>query len=255
MHHRSTFTRTFAFTLAAVGLAFGYAACGDGITQPRKLVQHDGPSVTIGNGSAHAVVLERGDKVQSIGIQLTDDALTNLPTTMPMTEWQLALPSGVTVGQWDHLTLDWNPGGHPPPMVYTVPHFDFHFYMIDTPEQMAIQGGPDQTPVPDQYVPQDYASQVESVPMMGVHWADTLAAEYHGHPFDHTFIYGFHDGKMIFTEPMVTQQFLQSGADFTGHVKQPAAFQTSGLYPTSYSVHHDAAHHTITISLDSLVAH
>ena len=35
------------------------------------------------------------------------------------------------------MMLDWNPQGHQPPGVYTVPHFDFHFYMV-----------PDQLPVP-----------------------------------------------------------------------------------------------------------
>jgi hypothetical protein len=247
--------RKLAAVLTVACLTLGYAACSDEVTGPGPLVEVDGPSVTVGNGSARAVVMKRGGDVQSVGIQLTDDALTNLPATMPATEWQLALPEGTDVGPWDHLALDWNPQGHPPPMVYTVPHFDFHFYMITPAAQMAIGGGPDEVAVPDQYVPQDYASQVESVPMMGVHWADTLAAEYHGQPFDHTFIYGFHQGQMIFVEPMVTQAFLQGSTDFSGHVKQPAAFQTSGSYPTAYSVTHDAEHHTVTISLDSLVTH
>jgi len=247
--------RKLAAVLTVACLTLGYAACSDDVTDPQPLVEVDGPSVTVGNGTARAVVMKRGSDVQSVGIQLTDDALTNLPTTMPATEWQLALPSAPGLSPWDHLALDWNPQGHPPPMVYTVPHFDFHFYRITPAEQMAIGGGPDEVPVPDQYVPKDYASQVESVPMMGVHWADTLAAEYHGQPFDHTFIYGFHQGQMIFVEPMVTQAFLQGGADFSGHVKQPAAFQVPGKYPTAYSVHHDAAHHTVTVSLDSLVTH
>jgi hypothetical protein len=253
MHYR----RTLSLSAIAVVAALGFGACSDSdsITEPDPIVVLDGPVVSVGGGSAHAVVVKQGDAVKSIGIQLTDDALTNLPTTMPATEWQLALPAGSDVGPWDHLALDWNPQGHPPPMVYTVPHFDFHFYMITPADQMAIQGGPDQTPVDAKYVPQDYASQVESVPMMGVHWADTLATEYHGHPFDHTFIYGFHEGKMVFVEPMVTLAFLQGGNDFSGHVKQPAAFQRSGRYPTSYSVKHDATRHTITISLDSLVTH
>jgi uncharacterized protein len=253
MHQR----RTSTFAVAALALALGFWGCSgdDDITDPPKVVELDGPAVAVGNGTARAVVMKQGDDVESVGIQLTDDALANLPATMPMTEWQLALPSGANAGQWDHLALDWNPQGHPPPMVYTVPHFDFHFYMISPAEQSAIPGGPDETPVDAKYVPKDYASQVESVPMMGVHWADTLAAEYHGQPFDHTFIYGFHEGQMIFVEPMVTQEFLQSGSDFSGHVKQPAAFQTSGLYPTAYSVKHDPTHHTITIALDSLVTH
>lgn len=241
--------------LAAIAVVLGVASCSDESVTPPAPTELDGPAVSVGNGTARAVVMEQNGHVTSIGFQLTDNALSSLPSTMPATEWQLTLPAGVSAGPWDHLALDWNPQGHPPPQVYTVPHFDFHFYMIPTAEQMTIPGGPDTTSVAAQYVPRDYASQVESVPMMGVHWADTLAAEYHGHPFDHTFIYGFHQGQMIFTEPMVTLAFLQSGADFSGAVKQPAAFQRGGSYPTSYSVRHDAAAHTITVSLDSLVAH
>jgi len=241
--------------VAVIGLALCLTACTDSSAGPQAPAELLGPTVAVGNGTARSVVLKQGDAVSSIGVRLTDGALDGLPTTMPMTEWQLALPDGVTVGPWDHLALDWNPGGHPPPQVYTVPHFDFHFYMITPAQQMAIAGGPDTVTVPAADVPADYASQVESVPMMGVHWADTLAAEYHGHPFDHTLIYGFHQGQMIFVEPMVTAAFLGSGANFIGHVKQPAAFQRPGAYPTSYSVRHDATAHTITVALDSLVAH
>lgn len=247
--------RGAVYKLAALAMALAVAACGgdDNITTPAT-TELDGPAVTVGNGTARAVVMKQGNQVTSIGVQLTDAALTGLPSTMPATEWQLSLPAGVSASPWDHLALDWNPQGHPPPMVYTVPHFDFHFYMITPAEQMAIPGGEDTTTVPAQYIPKDYQSEVESVPMMGVHWADTLASEYHGQPFDHTFIYGFHQGHMIFTEPMVTLAFLQGGQDFSGAVKQPAAFARTGSYPTSYSVRHDETAHTVTVSLDSLVA-
>jgi hypothetical protein len=241
--------------LAALAVALSLAACSDSDTAPAPLTELDGPTVAVGNGTARAAVMEQEGQVASIGIQLTDGALTGLPATQPMTEWQLSLPSGVNVSPWDHLALDWNPQGHPPPQVYTVPHFDFHFYMISPSAQMAIAGGPDTTSVAAKYVPRDYASQVESVPMMGVHWADTLAAEYHGHPFDHTFIYGFYQGQMIFAEPMVTMAFLQSGSDFMGVVKQPAEFQRGGAYPTSYSVRHDASANRVTVWLDAMTNH
>jgi hypothetical protein len=252
---RRTRTALPALSTLALALAVGAAACSDSSTAPAVSTELDGPVVTVGNGTARTVVMERNNAIVSIGIRLTDDALTGLPSTMPMTEWALSLPAGITAVPWDHMTLDWNPQGHPPPMVYTVPHFDFHFYMISPTDQMAITGGPDTTTVPAANIPTDYASEVESVPMMGVHWADTLASEYHGQPFDHTFIYGFHQGQMIFVEPMVTEAFLQSGADFSGTVKQPAAFQRTGAYPMSYSITHDAKTQTVTISLDSLMAH
>ena len=236
---------------AALMAVLTAVACSDS-TGTGNRVELQGPAVTIGNGTARTVVVKQGNTVTSIGVRLTAGVLAGLPPATPGTAWDLALPSGVSVPPWDHVSIDWNPQGHPPPGIYTVPHFDIHFYMITPSEQAAIQGGPDTTTVAPSFIPKDYASQVMAVPMMGVHWADTLAAEYHGQPFDHTLIYGFYRGKMVFIEPMVTQAFLQGGADFTGTVKRPAAYQKPGLYPRSYSIRHDAAANTITVSLDSL---
>ncbi|MEP6495442.1 MAG: hypothetical protein ABJF01_22335 [bacterium] len=39
---------------------------------------------------------------------------------------------------FDHVVLDWNPAGHEPEHVYTLPHFDFHFYSVSEAEQMKI---------------------------------------------------------------------------------------------------------------------
>ncbi len=69
---------------------------------------------------------------------MSPSALKGLPTELnnKSTEgsWEYPLPmpkhgpnSGCT-----HVVIDWNPHGHPPPHVYTVPHFDFHFYGISS---------------------------------------------------------------------------------------------------------------------------
>ena len=34
--------------------------------------------------------------------------------------------------------FDWNPKGHEPEGVYTLPHFDFHFYTVSDAAVMAI---------------------------------------------------------------------------------------------------------------------
>lgn len=238
--------RRLAIVLALTTLA---AACSSD-TAPPATRELDGPAVTVGNGSAHTFVLEESDGASSIGIALTASALDGLPTTD--TEWKLPLPSGVTAPPWDHATLDWNAQGHPP-AVYETPHFDFHFYAIDATAQAAIQGGPDTVTVPAANVPQDYASGVMAVPDMGVHWVDTLSAEFQGQPFDHTLIYGFYRGSMVFIEPMVTRAFLASRPDVSSPVKQPAAFARSGRYPTAYSVR-TASNGDLRVSLDSLRA-
>jgi hypothetical protein len=229
------------------------AACSDDSTAPRALPEVQGSAVAVGNGTARTfVVPSSSGQPLSIGIELTASALDSLPSST--TEWVLPFPAGMNVAPWDHATLDWNPQGHPPMEIYGVPHFDFHFYTITTAEQMAIAGGPDTTTVPAADVPVGYASQVMAVPMMGVHWTDTTAAEYHGQPFDKTFIYGFYHGREAFVEPMVTKTLLESHPDVSAPVKQPQTFQLAGFYPRSYSVRYDASSQVIRVTLDSLTS-
>jgi hypothetical protein len=242
-------TTRLALLALCVAATATFVACSDDTTAP-KTRELDGPAVSVGNGTARLYVLENGSTPTSIGIELSEEALSGLPDSMAM--WDLPLPADVSASPWDHAMLNWNPQGHPPPHVYDLPHFDFHFYTIPTGEQMAIPGGPDTETVAPQYVPQDYASEIESVPAMGVHWADTLAAEYHGHTFDRTFIYGFFQRQMVFVEPMVTVDYLLSHPNASMIVKQPASYQQSGRYPSFYSVRWDPAQRTYRIALDSL---
>ncbi len=239
--------------LVIIAAALAIAACSGDSTAPKDAVEVDGPAVSVGNGTAQSFVMRHDNVVTTVGIKLSDGALDGLPADM--SEWKLAMPNDASAPPWDHMTLDWNPQGHEPAPIYGVPHFDFHFYLIPDAEQAAIAGGPDSTPVEQQFIPQDYASQVISVPGMGVHWADTLSAEFHGTPFTETFIYGFYQGQMVFVEPMVTRDFLASHPDVSSPVKQAAEYQTPGSYPTSYSVRYDASQHATFIELDSLAVH
>ena len=240
-------TRLGLAALAFASLAAGACSSDTAPAAPREV---DGADVSVGNGSAHTYVLEGGGGVSSVGIALTPSALDGLPTSDA--EWSLPLPSGVSVPPWDHATLNWNVQGHPP-AVYQEPHFDFHFYDVDAATQAAIAGGPDTVTVPAANVPRDYQSGVMAVPDMGVHWVDTLAAEFRGQPFDHTLIYGFYRGGMVFIEPMVTRAFLESRPNVEAAVKQPAAFARSGRYPTAYSVRTEAGG-GLRVALDSLRA-
>lgn len=222
--------------------------CSDSTTP--EVNEIDGESVAVGNGTARTFVVTTDNRPSQMGIELSSTALDGLPTSM--TEWTLALPAGIAAPPWDHVSINWNPQGHEPAAIYGVPHFDFHFYAISPTEQMNIAGGPDNTPVPAQDVPQDYASQVISVPMMGVHWADTLSSEFHGTPFDKTFIYGFYHGNMVFVEPMITRAMLAAHPDVSAPIKQPSGFQKPGLYPDHYSVRYDPTSQSVRITLESL---
>jgi hypothetical protein len=83
--------------------------------------------------------------------------------------------------------LDWNPAGHEPDHVYTLPHFDFHFYKITPAQVMAMMPSDPQwntkaasLPAAN-FVPAGYQAAhvlanipagAAAVPMMGLHWLD-----------------------------------------------------------------------------------
>ena len=242
-------TNVVLVTVAAVG-ALTIAGCNNNETGPLTTHEVTGTAANVGNGTARTYAVMQGDKAVSLGIELSDAALQNLPATDA--SWDLPLPAGVSLAPFDHATLNWNAQGHPPPGIYMVPHFDFHFYMVTPAVQATVQGGPYTATLASTYVPQDYAPDPVAVPDMGVHWTDTQAPEFHGQPFERTFIYGSYNGALTFIEPMVTLAYLQTHPNATMTVKQPQAFQKPGEYPQSYSVRYDAAAGMLRVSLDSL---
>lgn len=225
---------------------------------------YEGEAVAIGHGTARVVVRTNTDGApESVAVELSSGALDGLPTALNKDtaeggwEFELPMPAGGTKTGYRAVAVDWNPQGHPPPGIYTVPHFDFHFYTIDDSEvaKVTFTGPSDPAAVvsdkrliaPDYQVVPDTA-----VNMMGVHAIDMTSPEFHGKPFTATFIYGYYKGKNIFVEPMVTKAFLESKPDFTGPVKTPAQYSASGYYPTSYSVRYDAARRAYSVELGQL---
>lgn len=216
-----------------------------------------GESKALGNGTVRSyVVLDQNKNPVSVGFNFTESALSGLPTEVEMGNMMmLDLPPQGAVTGFNHIEIDWNPLGHEPLSIYGLPHFDFHFYIVGMDELMSIVPGPDMTPVAPQYVPKDYVSGVVAVPNMGVHWTDSLSAEFHGSVFNKTFIYGFYQGNMLFVEPMITLAYLKTHPNSTSDVKQPQQFQKSGWYPTKYRVAFDASQKQYYVSLESLVKH
>ena len=222
-------------------------------------INHEGATLygapqKLGNGTVRSYVTLNFEGIPtSVGFNFPESMLQNLPTTSgPESMIMLDLPKQAKITGFQHLEVDWNPNGHEPIPIYGAPHFDFHFYLVGMDELMKIPGGPDMTPVEPQFIPQDYVSGIMAVPNMGVHWSDSLSSEFHGVPFTHTFIYGFYKSKMLFVEPMITKAFLDSKTDITLPVKQPAAFQKPGYYPSNYQVHYNASKHEYTVSIENL---
>lgn len=253
--HRKSFVGIYLIAFLAI---FLYACKKEGIIADQASTQESsqttttlGKAVTFCHGKATSFVTKdsKGNPI-CIGFSFSEEALRNLPDSNFMTEIPVPANNGTLV---DHISFDFNAHGHEPPGIYDKAHFDVHFYMIPQAEQNMIVIGPEMEVLPAaEFIPTDYQANPGGVPMMGKHWADVTSKEFHGQPFDRTFIYGSYNGKFIFFEPMITLAFFQSKQSFTDEVKTAAKVQREGYYPKAYSVTYDAATKIYTIFLNQL---
>ena len=269
------------------------SAAGDGPGVHRQY----GTPVAVGNGRARTyVVLDQrsGGRPLEVGVALDEAALEGLPTPSAaahggdahagMTVYDLELPARHGT-PYQFVQLDWNPGGHEPPGVYDVPHFDFHFYTISKAERDAIDPAvigqaqyaaranrlPPEAERADSYVPlgpPDAPPAAVAVPRMGVHWGSLHAPELQGlfgrpeaaRPFTTTFLRGSWDGRVHFDEPMVTRAFILGRKAATAPAQRdsvmplPAAqrYLPAGAHPTAYRVAYDAQAREYRIALTQL---
>jgi hypothetical protein len=220
-----------------------------------------GPEVTMGNGKANSFfkIDDNGTPLE-IGFEMTMEALNGL-TQIPMdfANSTFVLPldqKALDVTPFDHLVANWNSHGHPPVNVFTVPHFDFHFYTITLAEQLAI---PPYSPAtaakfdllpPAGFMPASYTSDPGGVPAMGKHWGDPSKEL----PFTHVMTYGSYNGELNFVEPMVTLALLQAGTTVKKPYAQPEKFAKAGKwYPTVYNIYMDPQTHKLYVTLTDFV--
>ena len=250
---RPSFTRhAIVATLIVFPVLPVLASCSESSASETKSTISYAAPTPIGDGTVRTYVVRDSRGVPtSVGVELSESALRGLPATKTMLH--IPFPKEADDTQYTFVMFDWNPAGHVPDHVYTIPHFDFHFYMAKQDDVMAISGGRDPVVAESRFVPKDYISPGnEAIPAMGVHWVDATSGEFNGKTFDQTFIWGFSRGQLIFIEPMITKAFLESTSSFTTELKQPESVQRAGLYPKRYSIHHDAAAKVYRISLDEL---
>lgn len=164
------------------------------------------------------------------------------------------------------LGLNWNPGGHPPPGVWTVPHFDIHFHLQSMATVDAITGPAAPTyDLPARYVPEGYARgpvvDERVITDMGEHLVDPTVPEMNGGEFSNTLIWGVADpdgdgtAEQTFVEPMLTREYLRTheGVD-RRPVAQPATYARAGRYPTAYEVRDLPGQDAIAVEIDSFEA-
>ncbi len=252
-----------AFSFAVIGVACIGSVCLSESLSPNRAETHLGKSRSMGDGQAWSwVKTDLQGRPTSMGVTLTDSALNGLPTEGGHSccdgpQWNLPLPVGIDAGPVKHVVINWNPKGHPPEGVYTVPHFDFHFYTISETDRLLIKNSESNDavgnrPPPSEQLPPDYIQAPGVVGAMGCHWIDSKTPEFNGQPFTATFIYGSYDGKVTFIEPMITKATLESHVNQTLPVKVPAKPADDRFVPVQYRIEHDEAAKTITISMDAV---
>lgn len=242
-----------------------------------------GEQKIIGNGNIRTWVTvdQKSGEPRSIGVTLSESALSGLPadTSQPQKdslklrlmdggpnhtfEYEVKFPPEAAETAFRHMGFNWNPEGHGPKGMFTKPHFDVHFYMA-TPEYrhsivVDIQEA-DPTNVklsnlepPVEFLPPDYKLAPNTAePRMGSHYADVTSQQLIPGNFSNIFLIGVHDGNVLFWEPMITREYLQTRPNFTAKLKVPEAYPVSGYYPTAYSVVYDPKRKEFNISLDEL---
>jgi hypothetical protein len=241
------------------------AACGNG--QSGKSGTFFGPSQSIGNGTAKAyTTLDNAGNPIEVGIRMSATSLDGLPTedAVPPRMLLLDFPHQAATMVFDHVMMNWNSHGHTPTELFGKPHFDIHFYMVDTAAVAAINpSSPDYTTraahLPDpKYVPVDYVlppgpPAENAVPAMGLHWVDTKDGLVPGkYNFTQILINGTWDGTYTFIEPMMTREWMLTKQTVQKDIKQPQAYQRNGNFPTTYSVRYDDQAKEYSISLGGM---
>jgi hypothetical protein len=202
-----------------------------------------GKKVSVGNGysRSYAKLTDSGHLLE-LSVIISKNALHNLGHADK--EYVLAMPAGVIIPPYKFITLNWNPHGHEPDHVYTLPHFDLHYYFISRAEQTAITCMNEDAvictkAIAADLIPAKYIPTPAGVPQMGWHWVDSTSGEFNGKKFTKTFIYGYYNGNMTFIEPMVTFEYLKNTSSSTKVVQTPKAVTFEGSYPTSYRIKYD----------------
>ncbi len=196
---------------------------------------------------------------KAIGVSINGKALKELSHDDEMQIFVLQPKPPYMIEPYKHITVDWNPHGHEPMPIYTLPHFDFHFFFLSSAEREAItcQGADALVctkAIGSSLIPADYAPTPEGVPKMGWHWVDTKSPEFNGQKFTATFIYGFYNAQTAFLEPMVTLEYLKSKPQAEFPVKLASNISHSGMYPKKYTVNYNYVEDTYNVALADLIS-
>lgn len=228
-----------ALLLLAVS-AFAFTSCEKDDDDPQAHT-HYGTMANFGLGKAQSYVnMDANDLPLEVGVNLNKAAYESIESQADFSA-NLNVPAEVeNLMGFKHVFFNWNQHGHEPMPVYTIPHFDVHFYYQTQAEREAIMpwdtikgnSYPAGNHMPATYVPGGL------VPQMGNHWIDVFSGELNGETFTETFLFGSYDGKVSFLEPMITKDYIDEKlGTFEKEIKQPAVYELTGkYYPTKFGV-------------------
>ncbi|MDP4200567.1 MAG: DUF5602 domain-containing protein [Bacteroidota bacterium] len=234
-------TVSFSLSILCLGILIG---CSSSTTpQPQTYI---GASTTIGSGTANSwVTVDGSGNMTAIGVTISDAALASLPAMGMM--YEIPMPAGVTTIPYKSISLDY---ATMDPAPYNVPHLDAHFYFEDMMARMNIMQGIDTMMPGGMMLPAGYTRIGECDSMMGVHYMDTSAPEWHKQPFHCAFVYGFAKGTMTFMEAMCDQASLSNHTALSGTVKPMMMMSMPMSMPKTYKTSYDATTKTTKIELD-----
>jgi hypothetical protein len=278
-----------AIVAGATALLIGCASMSPPTDGPADRILGAGSSLGEGTVSSYAEIDGSG-VLAAIGVVFSATALDGLPVgsdrhhcvdrnedgsideaheCLGAYEYVIPLPDVVARRSdvpFKWVLLNWNPGGHIPPGIYDLPHFDVHFYMEPIAKIFALESGlcgPEfmrcdqyelaRRPLPPNYMHSDFQDVGAAVPAMGNHLVDLTSPEFHDQVFKRTWIYGTYDGAVTFYEEMVTRTFLLSKVRECYEIKSPAAVGRGGFYPSESCIRHDAKTSDYTVSLEKFV--
>jgi len=223
-----------------------------------------GEEATFQHGKAWTFTeLDNAGKPVKLGVTINAAAMQSLDTSHPgggghshANSLSLDFASKSADIPFIHALVDWNPHGHEPAGLYDKPHFDFHFYLTNETERLAIPTyDVDSTKflnVPGaEYMPAMYINIPGGVPQMGKHWIDVTSGEFGPQGFTQTFIYGTYNGKVNFYEPMITKQFIDANPTFQRSIPAPVKYHKSGYYPTVMKIKTEGG--SVTVTLENFV--
>lgn len=273
-------------------------ADSDLTTAPGTHTQYGTPQ-QLGNGHVRTyIVLDQkanGTPLE-VGVAISEDAMDGLPESLSLSGdhekgghhanmfvYLLDMPAHhQTV--YEFVQFDWNPAGHEPDSIYTIPHFDFHFYTVPASvrnsivpadpafaqKAAALPGAEFRPPyfLDAATLAGGIPAAAATVPQMGLHWLDVRSPELQkaaGNPdawapFTRTFIYGSWDGEFIFLEPMITRDYILAKRMATDPavrdeiipISMPARYARAGYYPDAYRITYDARAKEYRIALTQL---